>query len=225
MARVRQRKRPRVVKPAEEREQEILDAAFRLFHEKGFAETAVGDIAAGAGVATGTVYLYFPSKEHVLLAIHEEFDRGLESRFIEIAAGFIERQEAGETVDSRQVIDRIVDALFAYVLERREVCEVICRNTPSPELMPKVLEAERGFVGFLTRAFEEGTSAGRMHTSDPEMTAYLVKAAISYTLAFAVTYGEPPDVDRLAAQAKEVLHKALAPVASVKGARSTRGAR
>ena len=47
----------------EARPQEIVEAAMRLWAEKGFAATRLDDVAAEAGVAKGTIYLYFASKE------------------------------------------------------------------------------------------------------------------------------------------------------------------
>jgi AcrR family transcriptional regulator len=47
----------------EERPQQILDAAFHEFGERGLAGARLDDIARRAGVAKGTIYLYFPNKE------------------------------------------------------------------------------------------------------------------------------------------------------------------
>jgi len=52
-----------------ERERRILKAAEKLFARKGYAETAMEDVAASAGLAVGTIYNYFPSKSALLLAI------------------------------------------------------------------------------------------------------------------------------------------------------------
>ena len=49
----------------EARPAELLEAALDVFAEKGFAAARMDDIAARAGVAKGTVYLYFPGKEAV----------------------------------------------------------------------------------------------------------------------------------------------------------------
>ncbi|MEO7003097.1 MAG: helix-turn-helix domain-containing protein [Ktedonobacterales bacterium] len=57
----------------EERERLILQAAEELFLERGFYETSIDDIAARVGIAKGTVYLHFPSKEELVLAL---FDKG-----------------------------------------------------------------------------------------------------------------------------------------------------
>jgi len=59
------------VEDKEERRQAILDAAERLFLEHPDRMASVSEVAAAAGVAKGTVYLYFPSKEEMLLALHE----------------------------------------------------------------------------------------------------------------------------------------------------------
>ena len=55
---------------AEETRERILDAALRLFRERGFDETTMRDIAAEAGVATGAAYYYFRSKEELVMAFY-----------------------------------------------------------------------------------------------------------------------------------------------------------
>jgi AcrR family transcriptional regulator len=49
-------------------EEKILDSAFRIFGELGFATTTIKDIAAGAGISSGSIYTYFPDKEAVFRA-------------------------------------------------------------------------------------------------------------------------------------------------------------
>jgi AcrR family transcriptional regulator len=55
----------------EERRQAILDAVEKLFLRHPERMASVSEVAAAAGLAKGTVYLYFPSKEEMLLALHE----------------------------------------------------------------------------------------------------------------------------------------------------------
>lgn len=52
-----------------ERERRIVKAAEKLFARKGYAEIAMEEVAARAGIAVGTIYNYFPSKSALLLAI------------------------------------------------------------------------------------------------------------------------------------------------------------
>lgn len=50
----------------------ILDAALRTFARRGYPDTKVAEIASEAGVAEGTLYNYFQSKEELLLALFDE---------------------------------------------------------------------------------------------------------------------------------------------------------
>lgn len=55
----------RVVKDPDERKQEILEAALRVFARKGYEKTSISDIAAEIGISQGLCYRYFPSKEMI----------------------------------------------------------------------------------------------------------------------------------------------------------------
>lgn len=61
----------RVVKAANERKNEILDAAEVLFAEKGFDHTSTNEILEAVGIAKGTLYHHFKSKEDIMDAIIE----------------------------------------------------------------------------------------------------------------------------------------------------------
>src|SRR5256885_16440065 len=76
----------------------ILRAAIRVFAHNGYFNSKVADIAREAGVADGTVYLYFKSKEEIL---HSVFDRSME---VAIADGH--KRLEGIT-DAREKLRRI----------------------------------------------------------------------------------------------------------------------
>ena len=65
----------RVVKTSEERKNEILDVAEQLFAEKGFDNASTNDIINKIGIARGTLYHHFSSKEEILDAIVERMTR------------------------------------------------------------------------------------------------------------------------------------------------------
>src|ERR1700691_2285953 len=71
--------RPRT-KPAEERREELMNAAQRLFLKHGVGPTTIEQITTGAAVAKGTFYLYFSSKEDVLAALRGRFGQDLTAR-------------------------------------------------------------------------------------------------------------------------------------------------
>lgn len=76
----------RVTKDPEERKSEIMDIAWKLFNERGYEQTSVNEIIENAGIAKGTFYYYFKSKEEILDAVIkkgiEEEARGL-TRIVE----------------------------------------------------------------------------------------------------------------------------------------------
>lgn len=79
----------RVVKEAEERRNEILDTAERLFVEKGFDGTSTNDILNDIGIARGTLYYHFKSKEDILDAMIER----LTGRLIANASEIVRKKD------------------------------------------------------------------------------------------------------------------------------------
>ena len=55
-----------------DKRERITEAAIAVFAEKGYRSSRVSDVAQAAGVADGTIYLYFKNKEDLLLSIFEE---------------------------------------------------------------------------------------------------------------------------------------------------------
>ena len=66
------RERARSTADKELRRRAIVDAARALFAERGLSGFAMGDVAARAGVVKGTLYLYWPTREELLLSVLEE---------------------------------------------------------------------------------------------------------------------------------------------------------
>lgn len=74
----------RLMKEAEERKKEILDIAEQLFIEKGFDNTSTNDILREIGIARGTLYYYFKSKEEILDAVIDRITNQLVEKSKEI---------------------------------------------------------------------------------------------------------------------------------------------
>jgi AcrR family transcriptional regulator len=73
--------------------EQIVDAAFKLFAERGFAATTVADIAAAADIAPRTFFSYFPSKEEV---VFYDFDALFES----LSVAIVGRPEGVSAIDA-----------------------------------------------------------------------------------------------------------------------------
>src|ERR671923_101750 len=81
------------------RRQRVIDAAMKLAAEGGYDAVQMRDVGKEAGVALGTIYRYFASKDHLLAACQVEFARDIQRRLEEKPA-------QGDTAG-----DRVVDVL------------------------------------------------------------------------------------------------------------------
>jgi AcrR family transcriptional regulator len=207
-----QARRPRVVKPPDERRRDILDAATRLFGERGFDTATIQLIAREAGVAAGTVYLYFPSKESILESLEERFESGLLDRFGEISEEVLaEEDERGEIVGYEETVDRLIDGLVGFSLEHRALAETLARHAgrlPGRADDPVV---PRGLSELLGRVIREGVRLGYVQTADPETTAYLLTLAAVTSIGHAIAARDDALLTKVVDGIKELYVKALAP--------------
>lgn len=201
---------PRWVRAPQRRPDQILDAALDLFAEGGYDATSVQDLASRAGVSVGTVYRYFPSKEHVLDGIHHRFHDGLEDAFEAAVDRLRDTVEDGRQPDVTVVSGELVDATVAHLAANATACRVITTWVPRVQEPPDRESHDRRFVHRLAEVLEFGVTLGIVATSDPLMTAHLLYAAMSHTVSHAIAFDDPPDLDRLVAQARELFAKALA---------------
>lgn len=120
---------------ADRRRAELVDAALKLFAERGFRSTTIADIAAATGTAHGLVYHYFRSKDELLAAILERYsflpqlrallavspDRAATEVLTEVAVGFSrmldERPELLRLVVSESQTNPIVAAALGRVTD------------------------------------------------------------------------------------------------------------
>ena len=65
-------KKPILLRKGPDRRRQIIAAASELFARNGFEGTSIRDIAAASGVLSGSLYYHFPSKEDLLLTVHQE---------------------------------------------------------------------------------------------------------------------------------------------------------
>lgn len=74
------------------KQQKILETAIKLFAEKGYANTSTSEIAKEAGVAEGTLFRYYKTKETLLLALITPFIQEIVPKISEDLIGVIKRQ-------------------------------------------------------------------------------------------------------------------------------------
>ncbi|PWE57353.1 TetR/AcrR family transcriptional regulator [Metarhizobium album] len=155
----------------EQRKREILDAAFAVFTERGFAATRIEDIAARAGIAKGTVYLHFADKE----ALFTGLVAGLASPVLaEIGAVAIR-----DGLTGRQAVTLLYDTFVRLVLrtERRHLIRLIISEGPAFPAIAEIYHRDVISVGLkalqqvLSRAAERGELRAPAVAAVPQIVA------------------------------------------------------
>jgi AcrR family transcriptional regulator len=111
-------------KKAEETRGRILNAALELFRQRGFEQTTMRDVANEAGVALGSAYYYFESKEALVLAFYE---RACE----EMLAQITEALSTAKRLDRR--LQAILDVKFEYFAPNRLFLGALFRHAADPK--------------------------------------------------------------------------------------------
>lgn len=154
----------RVVKEAEERKNEILDVAERLFGTKGFDSTSTTDILNEIGIARGTLYYHFKSKEEILDAM---IDR-MTNRLIEKAEAIAARKEIS-------VLQRLTMMMLALNVSDSNFHQELLEQVHKPQnaLMHQKMERSllAGINPMITALIKEGIEQGICQTDYPEEVA------------------------------------------------------
>jgi AcrR family transcriptional regulator len=179
----------------------ILEAARRVIGELGYAEASMERIAQEAGVAKGTLYLYFENKEGLL---DQALAYGLQE-LVDVMGEAVANAD-GALARLRAVVLAGVDharehrAFFQAVVDARHARPQ--REEPGARLHMDLIA---GLVG-------EGTRAGLLRAVDPQRTARLISHAMSGLVAESLLRGAPfPEEQDVDAMLDVIFHGLAAP--------------
>ena len=183
-------------KPAEQRRAELLAAGQALFGAKGIAATSLEDIAQRAGVSKGLFYLYFHSKEDLVLALQEQFSHQVAARM---------RAAADSQADWTAKLDACVQASFEYHRDLHDLHEVLFHH--AIPVGQRAYPAHALLTGVIQDLLQAGTAAGAFDVADPETTAVLCYASMhAFDQGFRGRDG--PDDARLIRAARQLFRRA-----------------
>ena len=180
----------------EDKRQQLLGAAVRVFARKGFHSSRVGDIAEEAGVAHGLLYHYFKSKNQVLEAVfHENWS---------ILVARIESVEETDEPAADQ-IRHIAAIVLRTWLHLPDVVRVVIQEFGrSPELGERIGELTLP-IDALQRVIARGVERGEFRKDvDPAFAATVVYGSIDELLT-AWVLGRLPSDEEAVARAEQTL--------------------
>jgi AcrR family transcriptional regulator len=142
---------------------ELLDAARRVIAVKGYERTKILDIAREAHIGVGTFYLYYPTKQTILLQLVEETYRDLK----------VEMDAIRQRVRAPDAFIRESTAMFLrFAQANRELFRIMFQH--GPELQEVTKKAHEVFVGDTVANLAAGMDAGLFRRNRPEVVANAV---------------------------------------------------
>lgn len=191
------------------RSRAILATASRLFAEKGYSQTTTAEIAREAGVAEGTLYHHFGSKDGIFLTLFDETMEGFLSGIEEILAG-------GQT--GRESLSALVRFHFGYVSRHGEQFLILLRDFPIHLTVehlaagsPQRVRIDR-ITELFSRVLARGKSDGTLHLPFPvRETAEMLRGTFYGTTRLKMLDLIQAPLPRLARMMEAYWLKALAP--------------
>ena len=160
------------------RTREILAAARSLLEQRGPEAMTMEEIAAAAGVAKGTVYLYFQSKDDLIQALITQVGENI---LQDVEASL----EAPGTPPEKLI--RMVSVLLEYLNRERLLFPIYARELLRGEgesregFRRRYQELEEQFVTLVTRLFAEGIAAGQFIPANPRLLTFLIRGLVRAT--------------------------------------------
>jgi len=175
--------------PPEMRQTAILDAALNEFSAHGFSDSRMEDVARGAGVSKGTVYLYYPTKQ----ALFEALVRRDIAPRATMVAGFLNSYDGPLEPALRrmtELIGGVIDSGQLPIYPKLLIAEA----SRFPELVHFYRREVIGVtLGALIGLFRRAMVRGDIRAMDPEITAHLFIAPLLKSVLWRLTFAASED--------------------------------
>lgn len=187
--------------------QRILDAAAKVFRDKGYAGARLTDIAAAAGMQAGSLYYHFASREDL---VEEVLRAGVAQ-----AADFV-RQSVDALPDGASAGDRLRVAITGHLLTVLDIGDYTSANIRifgqvPEEIRERHLVDQRAFGAYLGRLLEEAQAAGDIRADvDLSVIRMLIFGALNWTAEWYQPGGRV-SAEEVAAEFLAMVFEGLAP--------------
>ncbi len=174
---------------ARDKREAIIESARTLFAEQGYEETTIAEIARAAGVAVGTVYLYFQNKRQILIEV---------SITINTAIAPLMQSPELLNVPIRQIPRLLIEETFRTCRRYIGVMSLYQVNVPSPEEVSRLQLAKEEVNQALEALLRQMVEHGQLPPFDTVMYARMINGLVESVLqrCFAVEHGEHEDLYR-----------------------------
>ena len=189
----------------ESRRQQILDAALRCFSRDGFHGTTTADIVRESGVSQGTLYLYFATKEDIVVALADDRHQG------EAFLSALAHSEPDPVQGLMLMIELYGKSLTdeRRLDQRRVGIQGWAEALRNPRIHASVVEGLSPVREALARLIDKGRQSGQIRPDvDPDAVARVL-IAVFQGLILQTTWGEPVNLTATGQVMRNMLRGAL----------------
>lgn len=186
-------------KTPRDRRADLLEAGLTVYRTIGFTEAKVSDITAAAGIAKGTFYLYFQTKDHVLGALWE---RHVDT-VLRTAEDILDQGHAWWPT-----IDQLLAALVRHAVDNVELHRIVY-STANAKALEICRACDERVIRLMTAFVTRGTHAGAFQATNPQWACRMLYHAAHSLLHHLITADEPVDTERVTHSVLETAHRAL----------------
>lgn len=162
----------------------ILDAAERVFAEKGYYEALVDEIAQTSHTSKGAIYFHFPSKEELFAVL---IDR-LAQRLLQDVEKAISRERGAVAK-----IQAALETVMRQLTRRRRLAKILLvQSFSGPAFAEKRLKVFERFAQLVQKQLDEAIAEGSIASIDSEIVAHAWLGAIHELVVRWLYTGEPP---------------------------------
>jgi TetR/AcrR family transcriptional repressor of nem operon len=193
--------------PAAARRQAILDGAASLLVTRGLAATSVDAVAQRAGIAKGTVYLYFASRSDLLAALRGRYAQGLADQ----AQSILEHADPADPVSVTGAVDRLAAELLGYVHANRRLYHILFHQAAGHH--EQATEPLRDLV---TSLLSQAIAQGALTPADPGLLARFLLDGLHGAL-LPLAHHDQPGPPHVPPSLRDILRRLLAPARATTG--------
>ena len=184
------------------RKKKIIQVATQLFSEKSYHDVTIDEVATKAGIAKGTIYLYFESKEKLFLGILENGFESIES--------LIEK-EVAKTDPASEKLKKVLRLIFGFYRQNLDVLRILSRD--ETHLIREHYQFTEHWrerrVKLYEKILEKGVKEGSFRPINTKLLALIIFGLVRSVMFF---YKTDKSAEEMAEEVLSVIESGILPV-------------
>lgn len=174
----------------------LIESAIKMFQQRGFQMTRVSDIVSDAGVAQGTFYNYFRSKEEIFRDICNDFIDQVQKKFIERTEHMFDGDTSDEVVKN---VHQVIRDVFLIYQNNLAVAELLFREgIGNGGIFKEIYEGMLLiFLDLIEEQVQKAINRGFVHVEDARIASVFLFGLFERSLLYFMLIQKNTDMEKL----------------------------